>query len=123
MSGEGDYWVYMLLCSNGHLYTGSTPDLTARYRKHLAGKGGARYTRSFPPLRLAACWKIPGGRGAALRVEAFIKRCTRSDKLLLVEAPRLLTEWTEELPGRGNAPEPADPAAFDITPRKEGEEA
>ncbi len=37
---EREYWfVYILECENGSLYTGFTADLARRYEEHLKGKG------------------------------------------------------------------------------------
>lgn len=45
------WFVYMLECRDGSVYTGITVDVDRRFQQHLAGKG-ARYTRSHPPLRV-----------------------------------------------------------------------
>lgn len=81
------YWIYILECSNGHLYTGSTDDLAKRYSEHQDGTSGAKYTRSFRPVRIAQCWKLYGSRGTALRIEHFIKRLDRKRKMKLIEEP------------------------------------
>ena len=75
------YWVYMLRCRDGSLYTGSTTDVERRCALHNAGKG-AKYTRSHGPVEVVyreAC----ADRSAALRREAAIKRLTWSEKLAL----------------------------------------
>ena len=76
------YFVYLLECENGALYTGITTDLARRFAEHAAGKGG-RYTRAHPPVRIAYSEKQPD-RSAALKREAEIKRWTRAEKLALV---------------------------------------
>ncbi len=83
------YWIYMLECCNGSLYTGITHNLPQRFKMHQAGKG-AKYTRMYPPKRIAQSWKIPGGRSQALKLEAFIKRMTRSEKWALIRSPHKL---------------------------------
>ena len=51
MSKSSDIWfVYMVRCSDGTLYTGITNDLEKRIRAHNSGKDGARYTRSRRPV-------------------------------------------------------------------------
>ncbi len=76
------WWVYMLRCRDGSLYTGATNDLPARLDRHNAGKGGA-YTRSRRPVRLV--WlERAANRSRALRREAELKRLTREEKLMLV---------------------------------------
>lgn len=43
--------MYILECSNGKYYVGSTIDLKGRIREHQEGKG-ANFTRKFLPVRL-----------------------------------------------------------------------
>ena len=81
-----DYWIYILKCSDGSLYTGCTNNLTRRLRAHLSGKA-SRYTRSRVPVTLAYSEKA-ADKGSALKREAQIKRLTRSEKLLLCRAFR-----------------------------------
>ncbi len=84
------YFVYILLCDNGNYYTGYTDDLKKRLKMHHGGACGAKYTKSFKPLAIAAAWKIIGGRGAALKIEYFIKKQTRAVKIQFIENPELL---------------------------------
>lgn len=76
------WWVYMVRCRDGSLYTGATNDLSARLERHNAGKGGA-YTRSRRPVRLVWAERA-ANRSRALRREAELKRLTRKEKLMLV---------------------------------------
>ena len=78
------YWVYLLLCGDGSLYTGCTNDLVRRLRAHQSGRG-AKYTRSRLPVELV--YREPAAdRSAALRREAAIKAMTRAEKLALLAA-------------------------------------
>ena len=80
------YWVYMLRCRDGSLYTGSTTDVERRCALHNAGKG-AKYTRSRLPVELI--YQEPAAdRSAALRREAAIKRMTHRQKWALAETYR-----------------------------------
>lgn len=79
------YFVYILICKDGSLYTGYTVNLEERLAKHNAGKG-AKYTRSRRPVSLLASWQFPS-LSQALRVEAAIKKRARSDKLGLIDRP------------------------------------
>ena len=45
------YFVYLLRCSDGTLYTGCTNNLDRRLAAHNAGKG-TKYTRSRRPVAL-----------------------------------------------------------------------
>jgi putative endonuclease len=76
---QGPWFVYMLECAGGRIYTGVSPDVAARYAKHRAGAGGA-FTRSFPPRRILAARRC-AGRGAALSAEHALKQLGRPDKL------------------------------------------
>ena len=78
------YWVYILRCSDGSLYTGCTSDLTRRLRAHLSGKA-SKYTRSRLPVTLGHVEKA-ADRGSALKREAQIKKLTRREKLSLCRA-------------------------------------
>lgn len=72
------WFLYMLECSDGSIYTGIAVDVHARYAQHASGKG-ARYTRSRPPRRILAI--IPhADRSAALRAEYAMKQLNARDK-------------------------------------------
>ena len=77
------WYVYMLRCGDGSLYTGSTTDVERRLREHQGGTG-ARYTRSRPPVTLAYAEEAPD-RSAAQRREAAIKKLPRAQTLKLIE--------------------------------------
>lgn len=79
------YYVYVLECSNGSLYTGLTNDLPHRMMLHASGKG-AKYTRSFPPRRLAMLWQC-ADKTAAARLEYAFKTLPRAQKCALMTAP------------------------------------
>ena len=83
------YWIYMLRLRNGSYYTGYTTDLEKRVRAHRSGRG-AKITRSFAPTTIAACWKLYSPRGKAMRIEAWIKGCTRVVKQSLIDHPETL---------------------------------
>ncbi len=81
-SGVNNAWfVYLLECVNGRLYTGITPDLVERFRKHAAGKG-AMFTRLNKSLRMIAA--IPcADRSEASRLERLMKGLTPEQKRLI----------------------------------------
>jgi putative endonuclease len=77
-----DYFVYILSCADGTLYTGITNDVENRIAAHNDGKA-SKYTRCRRPVALAfkeAC----GDRSAALRRELELKKLTREAKLRLI---------------------------------------
>lgn len=80
------WYVYLLRCGDGSLYTGVTNDLSRRLAAHQAGRG-AKYTRSRLPVELVYQEMLPD-QSAALRREAAIKRLPRTGKLALLEAVR-----------------------------------
>ena len=77
------YWVYILRCGDGSLYTGIARDVDRRLAVHRSGKG-AKYPRSRLPLTLVYREEQPD-KPAALRREMAIKRLTRAEKLRLIE--------------------------------------
>ena len=72
------WFVYLVRCRDGSLYTGVTNDLDARLEAHNAGRG-ARYTRGRGPVTLVHLERARG-RGAALRREIAIKKMPRTEK-------------------------------------------
>jgi putative endonuclease len=76
------WYVYLILCRNGSIYTGIARDVIARFAQHLAGTG-ARYTRANPPRVLLAKFHCPTQSDAA-RLEAAIKKLGAADKRRLV---------------------------------------
>lgn len=72
------WFVYLLECQNGRLYTGITPDLAERFRKHVTGKG-AMFTRLNRPLRMIAATPCPN-RSEASKLERTIKGLTPDQK-------------------------------------------
>ena len=78
------YWVYVLRCGDGTLYTGSTNDPARRLAMHQSGKG-AKYTRSHLPVEMVYQEELPD-KSTALRREATIKKMNRAEKLTLIRA-------------------------------------
>jgi len=77
-SDKKTWWVYMLACRGGKIYTGTTVDPEARLQAHLEGKGAA-FTRANPPVALLRCEPYES-RGAACRVESALKKLSRERK-------------------------------------------
>jgi predicted GIY-YIG superfamily endonuclease len=76
------WFVYMLRCRDGTLYTGVTTDLERRCAMHDAGTA-SRYTRARRPTTLVY-WETVVGHGNALRREAVIKALSRWEKEALI---------------------------------------
>jgi putative endonuclease len=83
------WFVYLIECRDGSIYTGVAVDVAARYARHVAGTG-ARYTRSHPPRRLLAAFEHPD-RSAAQRAEHAIKRLTPVQKRALCRGSGVAT--------------------------------
>lgn len=98
VSADRQRWfVYLVRCADGSLYTGCTNDLGKRLAAHDAGRG-ARYTRSRRPVTLAY-WVGVRGRSRALSKEARLKQLTRGEKLALLARTPLRA--LPRPPGRG----------------------
>lgn len=81
-----NWWVYMVRCQSGRLYTGITTDTARRFREHCGEGGrGARFFRSDPAE--AMVYTEPAdNRSQASRREAAIKKLLRPQKLALIAA-------------------------------------
>lgn len=77
------WFAYILLCSDGSLYTGSSNNPTVRFVDHKNGKGG-RYTRSHKPLKLVYTEKFESKSGA-LKREMQIKGWSREKKIRILK--------------------------------------
>jgi len=75
---SADWFLYLVRCRNGHLYTGISTDVTRRFAEHQAGKG-AKYLRGKGPLQLVYQRKI-GSRSEALKTEIKVKKMPRKAK-------------------------------------------
>lgn len=77
-----NWQVYIILCSDGSLYTGITTNVERRFRQHAEGKG-AKYFRGREPLEVV--YQENGhSRSSAAKRETEIKAMNRAEKLLLV---------------------------------------
>lgn len=81
---DSEWYVYMIQCGDGTIYTGIATDVERRLEQHRAGTG-AKYTRGRGPLQLvyvASC----GNHSQALKTEWKIKKLSRNEKLALISA-------------------------------------
>ena len=72
------WYLYLIECADGSLYTGITTDVERRYAQHVAGKG-ARYTRMKKPVRLVG-FRECGSRSEALKAELALKKQAPANK-------------------------------------------
>ncbi len=77
------YFVYILECSDGSLYTGITLDIERRIREHTKGKRGAKYIRGKLPIRLVYS-EVFETRSEALKRESEIKSYKKEEKVKLI---------------------------------------
>jgi putative endonuclease len=68
MRGKGKYYVYVVQCADGTLYTGIAKNVQQRIVEHNTVKRGAKYTRSRRPVALVYT-KAYRTRGLALQAE------------------------------------------------------
>ena len=94
------YFVYMLRCRGGSLYTGIAADMEKRLRQHASGGAAcAKYTRAHPPEALAALYQAED-HAAAARLEALIKTLPPTKKRCLAVGQTALEDvFAERLNG------------------------
>ncbi|MGD0336538.1 MAG: GIY-YIG nuclease family protein [Candidatus Omnitrophota bacterium] len=78
------WYLYVVKCRDGTLYTGITTDISRRIKTHNAKKG-AFYTKNKLPVTLVY-QEAMSGRSKALKREAAIKKLTRQEKLVLISS-------------------------------------
>lgn len=76
------WYLYILRCCDGTLYTGITTDVEKRLETHRSGKG-AKYTRGRGPLELVYR-ETCGSHSDALKREMAVKRLTRTQKEAMI---------------------------------------
>lgn len=79
---EANWYLYILRCKDGTLYTGITTDIFRRLEEHRSGRG-AKYTRGRGPLELVYEENC-GSHSDALKRELEIKSISRREKEQLI---------------------------------------
>lgn len=83
------YFVYILECNDGSLYTGITTNIAKRLDEHNTKDTGAKYTKVRRPVKLV--YKEDSeNRSTASKREYAIKKLTRVKKLQLIEEASLI---------------------------------
>lgn len=77
------WFVYILRCADGTLYTGSTKDVSRRCDQHNAG-AASRYTRGRLPVSVVY-QESQATQSLALKREAAIKAMSRQQKEALIQ--------------------------------------
>jgi putative endonuclease len=80
------WFVYLVECRDGTLYTGVALDVERRLAEHNAGRGG-RYTRGRGPVRMVASSRALDKR-AAYRLEWQVKQLRAGEKAAAVRPRR-----------------------------------
>ena len=71
------WYVYLLKCKDGSIYTGIAKDVERRVHEHNNSSKGAKYTRCRRPVKLAY-FKSVADRSIAIREELRIKKLNKS---------------------------------------------
>ncbi len=75
-----DWYLYLVRCHDGSLYTGITTDVARRFAEHQGnGDTGAKYLRGREPLVLVFKKKL-GSRILALGVESKVNKLSNASK-------------------------------------------
>jgi len=77
------WYIYIIQCKDGLLYTGITNNLERRINAHNSGNGG-KFTKYRAPVELLYSEEVLT-KPCALSREAQIKRLTRKGKLKLIK--------------------------------------
>lgn len=80
-----NWYLYIVKCADGSLYTGITTDLNRRVKEHNTDTAkGAKSLRGKKPVVLVYSEMLADRSAASLR-EAAIKKLSRNEKLQLIK--------------------------------------
>ncbi|GAX61958.1 endonuclease [Candidatus Scalindua japonica] len=92
-----NWFLYLIRCKNGSLYTGITIDVERRFEEHERNdKKGSKYLRGKAPLKLVLKKRV-GDKSSALKVEAKVKKLPKIKKELLVDGKIKMREIKKEI--------------------------
>ena len=78
------WYLYLIRCRDGSLYTGIATDVARRFEEHAgSGAKGSKYLRGRGPLQLVFQTAV-GDRSAASRVEHRVKGLAKAEKEAVV---------------------------------------
>ena len=80
------YFVYIVECADGTLYTGISTELERRIQEHNTSEKGAKYTRIRRPVKLVYSESYPNRSSASKREYEIKKKMNRAEKLKLIES-------------------------------------
>jgi len=84
---DKQWFLYLVRCNNGSLYTGITTDVERRFCEHQSGKG-AKFLRGKGPLELVFQLQLEN-HSTALKTEMLVKKMNKQDKETLVQTGKL----------------------------------
>ena len=80
-----DWYLYLIRCHDGTLYTGISTDVDRRFAQHQGkGDAGSKYLKGRGPLSLVFKEKL-GSRSLALKAEHRVKKMTKARKEKLIK--------------------------------------
>ena len=80
------YYVYIVQCADGTLYTGIATELARRIEEHNHSDKGAKYTRARRPVMLVYHETFEDRSSASKREYEIKKRMSRAQKLTLINS-------------------------------------
>ncbi len=84
------YYIYVIKCTDDTLYTGIAKNICKRICQHYEKSPQcAKYTKSHTIKSVEAVWS-GDTKSSASKLEYFIKKLTRQQKLELLQNPNLL---------------------------------
>ena len=84
------YYLYMILCDDGSIYTGTASDYLRRIGEHVThAPRCAKYTRSRNVVSVVGLWRCES-KSAACKYEYAVKTLARPKKERLIGMPDLL---------------------------------
>lgn len=99
MNTSKDWYLYIIGCGTGQLYTGVTTDVARRFNEHSAnGRKTAKFLRGKVPLTLLYT-EVVGNHSQALQREIKVKKLTKNQKIQLITSQEkisdnfLLSKW------------------------------
>jgi putative endonuclease len=93
-----DWYLYIVRCRDGTLYTGISTDIDRRLAEHQqGGSAGSKYLKGRAPLTLLLQKRL-GSRRLASKVENRVKKLSKAEKEKMINIPGCF----EELVKRAN---------------------
>ena len=87
-----DWYLYVVRCRDGTLYTGISTDIDRRLAEHKGeGDAGSKYLKGRAPLKLLFQRRL-GSRSLALKVENRVKKLSKAKKEKMIRVPGCIEE-------------------------------